>query len=234
MRRFYASVAVVASPAGGFAVELDGRPLRTPGQAPLAVSSRPLADAIADEWRGQGDIIRPDAMPLTRLANTAIDRLPDLRAQVIAELVKYAGTDLLCYRADAPADLAARQAALWQPLLDWAAVRFDAALAVTGGVAPVAQPPESLAALRRAVAPMDDYQLCALEAITVACGSLVLALALAEGRLSAEEAFAAAQVDETWQNERWGVDPEAEARYRWVKADLLAAARFLALYGQGG
>ena len=182
----------------GWGVALDGRPLRTPGKRELLVPSAALAAALAAEWDAQGDDIRPVTMPLTRLAATAIDRTADKRLEIAAEIAGYAGTDLVCYRAAHPPALAARQQAMWQPLLDWAAGRYDAGLAITAGIVPVAQSPASLKAYATAVAALDDFRLTALQAATASCGSLVIALALYEGRLDAEAAFAASQLDETF------------------------------------
>jgi chaperone required for assembly of F1-ATPase len=213
----------------GWGVALDARPMRTPGKNPLIVPSRMLADAIAAEWEAQHDEIQPATMPLTRLAATAIDRTAPLRAQVVVEIANYAGTDLVCYRADQPPALAARQQALWQPLIDWATARYDAALAVTSGIIPAVQSPAALKAFTAAVAAQDDCRLTALHALTAACGSLVIALALLEGRLDAAEAFAASQLDESFQIEAWGEDAEATARRRAVATDIAASARFLEL-----
>ncbi|MGE5145245.1 MAG: ATP12 family chaperone protein [Candidatus Eiseniibacteriota bacterium] len=229
MKRIYKHVAVAAGE-GGFGVTLDGRPVRTPGRAPLTVASRALAEAIAEEWRAQGDTVEPETMPLTRLASTALDLVPARRPAIVGEAAAYAGTDLVCYRAEAPVELVARQQAAWQPLLDWAAGRYGAALAVTTGVVPRPQPPEALAALRRAVEAEDDLSLVALHAATVAAGSLVIALALLEGRIDAAEAFALSQLDETFQIERWGEDSEATRRRAALRDDLAHAARFHRLH----
>ncbi len=148
---------------------------------------------------------------------------------MVAEIADYAGTDLVCYRADHPPALAARQQAVWQPLIDWAALRYDAALAVTTGIVPTRQLAATLRAFAAIVAAQDDFRLTALQALTAGCGSLVIALALLEGRLDAEEAFAASQLDETFQIEAWGEDAEAARRRRALAADIAAAARFLEL-----
>jgi chaperone required for assembly of F1-ATPase len=229
MKRVYQQV--TARPmAGGWGVALDGRPLRTPaGKKLLIVPTAPLAAAIAAEWEAQHDEVRPATMPLFRLAATALDRAAPQRDKVVAEIANYAGTDLVCYRADQPPELAARQYAVWQPLIDWATARYDAALAVTSGVIPAGQSPAALKAFAAAVAAQGDFRLTALHALTGACGSLVIALALLEGRLDAEAAFAASQLDETFQIEAWGEDAEAAARRHALAADIAAAARFLAL-----
>ncbi|MFZ2007663.1 MAG: ATP12 family protein [Stellaceae bacterium] len=228
MKRVYKSVAIRAVD-GGWGVTLDGRPLRTPAKRDLSMPSEALAAAIAAEWEAQAPDIRPETMPLTRLAATAIDRTAAERGKVVAEVAGYAGTDLLCYRAEHPPALVTRQEAAWQPLLDWAASRYDAGLAVTAGIVPKAQSPAALKAYAGAVAALDDFRLTALHAATGACGSLVIALALYERRLDAEAAFAASQLDETFQIERWGEDAEATKRRAALAADIEAAARFLAL-----
>ncbi|MGE5203319.1 MAG: ATP12 family chaperone protein [Acidobacteriota bacterium] len=228
MKRFYKH-ATVSESERGFGVALDGKPLRTPAKHPLTVPSRALAEAIAAEWQAQGERIDPHALPLTRLASIALDLVAPRRAAVVAEIARYAGTDLLCYRAEEPAELRARQHAAWQPLLDWATQRFDAPLGVTAGVLPVPQPAATLAAFTAAVGAYDTHRLAALHLATAALGSLVLALALVEGRLDAETAFAAAQLDETFQIERWGEDSEQMKRRANLKDDIALAARFVAL-----
>jgi chaperone required for assembly of F1-ATPase len=228
MKRFYAEATAVAVD-GGFGVALDDQPLRTPAKAALIVPSRALADAIAAEWRGQGEDVRIDALPLTRLASTAIDLVAPRRPEVIAETARYAGTDLVCYRAAHPPELAARQNEIWQPLIDWATLRYDAPLEVTSGVVPVSQAPASLRAFTRAIEAYTALPLAALQIATAAAGSLVIALALIEGRLDVEGAFAAAQFDETWGIELWGEDPELSWRRAEIKAELALAARFIGL-----
>jgi chaperone required for assembly of F1-ATPase len=231
MKRVYAK-ATIRSAAGGWGVALDGRPMRTPGRNELILPNQALAGAIAEEWEAQRDDIRPATMPLTRLAATAIDRTAPQRDRVVADIANYAGTDLVCYRADHPPALAARQQSVWQPLIDWATLRYDAALAVTSGVIPAQQSAAALKAFAAAVAAQDNFRLTALHALTVACGSLVIALALLEGRLDAEAAFAASQLDETFQIEAWGEDAEAAERRQALAADIQSAARFIALLRQ--
>jgi chaperone required for assembly of F1-ATPase len=228
MKRFYKGAEVAAS-GGGFGVQLDGKPLSTPAKAELVVPSRALAEAIAAEWRGQGDEIKLDALPLTRIASTALDLVTPRRAEVGAEVARYAGTDLVCYRAGHPPELAHRQHAAWQPLIDWARMRYDAALEVTVGVVPVAQPVASLRAFAAAVGSYPPLELAALHLATAACGSLVVALALIEGRLDAEQAFAVAQLDETFEIELWGEDAEQTARRAALKDDIALARRFIDL-----
>jgi chaperone required for assembly of F1-ATPase len=213
----------------GHGVTLDGKPLRTPAKAPLVVPSRALAEAIAAEWQDQGADISVPSMPLTRLASAAIDLVAARRDTVIAETASYAGTDLVCYRASRPPELVRRQHAAWQPLLDWARDRYDAPLSVTTDIAPVAQPAASLTALHAAVAAHEAMRLAALRLATAAAGSLVIALALLERRLDAEAAFAAAELDESFQIENWGEDPDQAKRRAGLRDDLLLAERFMVL-----
>ncbi len=231
MKRVYKQVVTVPAE-GGWAVALDGRAMRTPARNPMMLPSEPLATAIAGEWDAQQDEIRPHTMPLTRLAATAIDRTAPQRNSVIEEVTAYVGTDLVCYRADHPPTLAARQEAVWQPLIHWAMSRYDAGLAVTTGVIPVRQSGAALKAFAGAVAALDDFRLTGLHTLTAASGSLVIALALLEGKLDAAAAFAAAQLDETFQIEAWGEDTEAMQRRAALAADIDATARFLGLLQQ--
>ncbi len=227
-KRFYKTVSVEAADAE-FRVCLDGRSVKSPGRSELLLPSQALADAVAGEWAAQGESIDLAAMPLTVLAWAAVDRVRPDRERVIAEAAAYGGHDLLCYRADGPAELAVRQNAAWQPLLDWAAQELDAPLTVTTGIASVAQPEASLAALRRAVAAKSDFELVALGAAVKAAGSLVIGLALCAGHINAQAAFDAAQLDETYQREKWGEDQEGTRRRDTVHTDLEAAARMVAL-----
>jgi chaperone required for assembly of F1-ATPase len=228
MNRFYRQAEPIAA-ADGFGVTLDGKPIRTPGKRDLVVPTAALAAAIAAEWNAQQREVRPRSMPLTQLANTAIDRVKTQRAPVVRQIADYAATDLVCYRALRPPQLAQRQQAVWQPLIDWAVLRYDAPLDITAGVIPIAQPPASLHAFAVAVAALDDFVLAALHLATAACGSLVIALALVEGRIDAETAFAASQLDESFQIEFWGEDAEQAQRRQALAADIGAAAQFLAL-----
>jgi chaperone required for assembly of F1-ATPase len=232
MKRFYKDTTVDAGE-GGFIVLLDGRPMRTPAKVVLVVPTRDLAEAIAAEWRAvpEKTEINVSHLPLTRLAATGIDRVASQRGRVIDETAKYAGSDLLCYRATDPASLVQRQSALWQPLLEWLVERYGAGLAVGAGTTFVTQPAEAVAALRAAVAAHGDLALSALYNLTHIAGSLAIALALSEGRLSAADAFTAAQLDELFQIERWGADPIATQRHEGIQRDLAAGARFLALLG---
>ena len=232
MKRFYATVDVAPCD-GGIAVHLDGRPARTPRERALALPSRALAEAVAREWSGQGADIDLSAMRLTRLANTAIDRVADDRETVVSEILRYGETDLVCYRADRPADLRRAQCAAWDPLVAWMRERHGIALNVTGGILPVPQPSGSLARMRQLVAAERDFPLAALHALAGTCGSIVLALALAGRRIGAAEAWEASRLDENRQFETWGRDGEAEARGAELRADLEAAAAFMLLAGEG-
>lgn len=231
MKRSYTK-AEVAEEAGGYTIKLDGRVVRTPAGSPLVTRSQPLAAAMAAEWAVQSDTVKPKTMPFTQLTSTAIDRVGPRRDAVIDELVAYGGTDLLCYRADSPQDLVERQERAWQPLVDWASVVLGAEMVVTSGVVPVSQPPATLARLRQIIEGYDVFRLTALQSAVAAMGSLLLGLALLEGRLGAEEAFAVSQLDELYQAELWGEDPEAAGRRQNVQEDIAAAARLLELYGQ--
>lgn len=230
MRRFYKETTVDEGE-GGFRVLLDGRPMRTPAKAVLVVPTRRLAEAVAAEWNAVPDRaeINVGHLALTRLATTGLDRVPGQRENVIDDTAKYAGSDLLCYRAADPESLVERQRTTWQPLLDWAAERYGARLSVAEGLSFVTQPAEAVAKLRAAVAVHGDFALSALYNLTHIAGSLVVALAIAERRLDAEQAFAAAQLDELYQVERWGDDPIAQERRTGVRNDIEAGARFLAL-----
>ena len=234
MKRFYKSVAVAERPEG-WLVELDGRPVRTPDRSPLATPHRALAEAVAAEWDAQTEKVDPAAMPLTRHLNTAIDRVAPQRRHVIDELLSYGGSDLVCYRAEAPMELISRQHAAWGPLLDWLEARYGARLVVTEGISHVAQSAETLGRLGEGLAEYDDVALAALHTVTTIAGSLVIAMALAGGRLDLEGAWAAANVDEAFQIERWGEDTEAAARAARLRAELASAARVLDLcLGRGG
>jgi chaperone required for assembly of F1-ATPase len=227
-KRFYDKVAIGRED-GAFTVLLAGRPVRTPQGVVLRLPTSALAAAVANEWGAQRDIIRPDTMPLTRLAATATDRVAVLRETVVDAVVDYAGTDLLCYRADGPKDLVALEDRTWQPLLDWAAERWGARMAVSAGVLPVRQPADAMQALRRAVDQASNLELTALSCVVQASGSIVVGLAVLDGRIDADTAFATALLDEQYQAERWGIDAEAERRRRDIANEIRAAASFLAL-----
>jgi chaperone required for assembly of F1-ATPase len=231
-KRFWTEVHVAETP-GGFGIRLDARVLRTPARAELIVPTRALAEAIAAEWRAVEGEIRPEALPFTRAANVAVDRIAADPGPLVAHLAAYGETDLLCYRAEAPVGLQARQAAAWDPALAWAARDLGAPLAVTEGVAHRAQDPASLAALHAAVGAHDAFALTALSELVTLSGSLVLGLAVARGALRAPEAWAAARLDETWQEEQWGVDDEAAEMARVRENDFLRAATLLELLADG-
>jgi chaperone required for assembly of F1-ATPase len=232
MKRFWDRAEAVAEDSG-WSVRLDGRPLRLPGGSTLAVPQETLARAIAAEWQAAGgakggEMTYAD-VPLTRVAGTAQERIAADPEPVVLELARYAESDLLCYRAEGPEPLVARQDALWQPWLDWAERRHGARLRVTAGIVHVAQEPAALVALAAAVSGFGALPLAALGVAVPALGSLVLGLALAEGVLGAAEAHAAATLDEAFQEELWGRDEEALARRARVGADVALAARFLDL-----
>lgn len=233
MKRFYKEAAVVPGAEGGHAIALDGRPVRTPARAPLALPQAALAQAIADEWAAQGEEIDPAAMPFTGLANAAIDQIapdPEAFARTISV---YGESDLLCYRADSPAELAGRQQAQWQPLLDWASQRYDIGFAVTQGIVHVAQPAETLARLHAAVAALPPFALAALAPLVQIGGSLVIGLAALEDAFPLDRLWQAAELDELWQAEQWGDDDEAQNRRARRERDFAAAARFAALVRVG-
>jgi chaperone required for assembly of F1-ATPase len=234
MKRFYKDTAIEAAdgtPQGGYRVLLDGRPMRTPAKTILSVPTRDLAEAIAAEWREvpEGADINVTYLALTRLAATGLDRVPTQRQRVIDDTAKYAGSDLLCYRAPDPPTLVALQHESWQPLLDWAAERYGAKLTVVSGTMFVAQPVEATAKLQRAVAAHSDLALSALYNLAHIAGSLVIALAVSEKHINGEQAFAAAQLDEIYHIEKWGEDPIATKRHAGIAKDLAAGSRFLEL-----
>ncbi|HMA49688.1 MAG TPA: ATP12 family protein [Magnetospirillaceae bacterium] len=228
MKRFYKEVTSGAAE-GGFGVQLDGKPIKTPAGQPLIVATAPLAAALAEEWAAQDETIAPSTMPLMQLVSTAIDRMPLTRGQVTGFLIGFGGSDVLCYRAEAPLDLAALQAKRWQPWLDWAAKELDAPLAVTVGVVPVVQETDCLATLRQRLEAYDDWVMTALQSLAPCLGSLVLALAVVEGKLGAAQAFDLSRLDEIFQAERWGIDAEAKTRSDGLRQEVLAAARLLEL-----
>jgi chaperone required for assembly of F1-ATPase len=231
MKRFYKQVSASAAPDGGYTVLLDGTLVKTPKRASLELPNLPLAEAVAEEWRGQGETIDPRFMPLTRLAFAAIDTVARDRARVAEQVLSFGRSDLLCYRAEAPAELVARQAAAWAPLLDWLAETHGARLSVASGITFIEQPADALLALEQAIWSHGDFALAGLHAAATITGSLVLALALSGARLSAEEAFALAMLDEDFQAQKWGRDGEAEQHRARSLADLTATERFLRLLG---
>jgi chaperone required for assembly of F1-ATPase len=232
-KRFYRSVSVDGAPPA-VRVRLDGKPVRTPARRELVLPARALAEAIAAEWAAQGERIDPAAMPLTRLVNSALDGVAGREAEVRAEIARYAASDLLCYRAEAPAELVRRQAEAWDPVLEWARAELGAQLATGQGVVPVSQPQAAIAAIAGVLADLDALALTAHHVITSLTGSAVLALAHARGRLTAEEAWTAAHVDEDWQIGQWGEDAEAKARRARRWAEMQAASRLLGLLAPQG
>ena len=228
MKRFWTTAEAVAED-GGWGVRLDVRPLRTPGRAPLLVPTEALAKAIAGEWASAGETIDPRAMPLTGLANAAIDQVAPDRAAFAAGLARYAEADLACYRAEGPETLARRQQESWDSLLGWARRRFDVDFAVTTGIVHVAQPKPTVVRLAHEVAALDAFRLAGLSPLVTIGGSLVAALEVLEGALTPDDAWAAVSIDERWQIEKWGSDAEAELAIANRRRDFLAAARFLEL-----
>ena len=232
IKRFYKEAEVRGAEGGAFVLTLDGRPARTPGRHALASPSRPLMARVAEEWARQGETVDPADMPVTRLLNSAIDGVARTMEETRAEIARYAGSDLLCYRAEGPETLAERQRLAFDPVLRRAAEALGARFNLAAGVVHVAQPPEAIAAVRVALDAVDDpAALAALSVITSLTGSALLALAVGRGALGAEEAWAAAHVDEDFQSELWGVDEEAEARRAARWRDMEAAARVLEAIG---
>jgi chaperone required for assembly of F1-ATPase len=229
VKRFWKGVEVVED--GGFAIALDGRRVKTPAQADLSVPCRALAEAIAAEWQDVGTDVDPRAMPLTGLANAAIDRVAADPGAFAAGLAKYGETDLLCYRADSPAALAERQEAAWGPLLAWARRHYDVDFVATAGTVYQPQPQATVARLAHAVGALDPFRLAGLAPLVTIGGSLVAALAVLKRARTPEEAWNAVTLDERWQLEQWGSDAEAAQALEIRRRDFLAAARFLELLG---
>lgn len=228
MKRFWKQADVVAE-AAGWGVALDGKPVRTPARKPLVVPTGALAEAIAAEWNGAGERVDPLAMPLTGLANAAIDRVAADPASCAEGLARYGESDLACYRAEAPQALAVRQARSWDSLLAWARRRFDVDFATTVGILHVPQPRATVQRLAHAVASLDPFRLAGLSPLVTIGGSLVAALAVLERALEPAQAWEAVTIDERWQAEQWGSDSEAEAALEARRRDFMAAARFLEL-----
>ncbi|WP_071673057.1 ATP12 family chaperone protein [Nioella nitratireducens] len=227
-KRFW-SDATVGAEADGFAVLLDGRPVRTPLKAPLTLPTRDMAEAVAAEWAAQDKVIDPLSMPVTRSANAALDKVMVQKAEVAAMLAAYAETDLLCHRAESPAELVAQQNKAWNPVLDWAASRYDAPLKVVSGILPATHSDASLARFREEVARFRPFSLTALHDLVTLSGSLVLGLYAASGEGDPETTWHLSRIDEDWQVSQWGEDEEA-TEYAEKKRDaFLHAARFLTL-----
>ncbi|PHZ85650.1 ATP12 family chaperone protein [Paremcibacter congregatus] len=231
MKRFFKQ-ATVEEDGSGYVVKLDGRSVKTPEKRQNICPNRAIAEAICAEWNAQGDEIKPASMLITKMQNTAIDRVGARRADLEDELVKYAGTDLLCYRADYPADLVVRQETLWQPLLDWVLQSHDIALKSTTGIIHVAQDDSEMDKFRDHITGLDDFTLMAFYNITTLCGSVSIGLNVLGNNLTAEEAWAAAELDENYQIDQWGLDDEAKTRQDNMKSELNAAIRFLELLHQ--
>lgn len=228
MKRFWKDVAVAPAD-GGWEIRLDDRPLRTPAREPLVAPTEKLAEAVADEWRSVESDVEPRAMPLTGLANAAIDRVAPEREAFAGGLARYAEADLACYRSDWPPELVERQRSSWDPLLAWARRRYDVDFSTTTGLMHVPQPQATIERLAHAVAALDSFRLAGLSPLVTAGGSLIGALAVLEKAISAEAAWDAVSVDERWQLEQWGAETEAAAALENRKRDFVAAARFLEL-----
>lgn len=216
---------------GGFTVRLDGRAVKTPAKAAFVVPTLAMAKAAAAEWDAQTGEVRPETMPVTRAANSAIDKLGQQFDEVVGLLAAYGASDLLCYRATGPEALIARQAAAWDPLLEWSATALGAPLVVTAGVMHIDQPAESLSRLHAMVAALDPFRLAAFHDLVAISGSLIVGFAVIRGRLSAEDGFSVSRIDEAWQDEIWGVDEEAAALEAARRVAFHEAAQFYALCG---
>jgi len=225
VKRFWTDASVTEED-GGFGVTLDARLLKTPARVALMVPTRALAEAIAAEWAAAGETVDPRAMPMTGLANAAVDRADD---ELIAGITRYADSDQFCYRAEGPSPLVERQAEAWDALLGWARRRYDVDFATSSGILHVAQPPETVRKLGHAVTMLDRFRLAALSPLVTVGGSLVAGLAVLEQAIPPEAAWESVSLDERWQLEKWGSDAEAEAALDSKRADFLAAARFLEL-----
>jgi chaperone required for assembly of F1-ATPase len=222
-RRFYKTVTVTPE----LGIALDGRPVKTPKKVQLVLPNAALAEAVAEEWRGQGEKLNPAGMWLTKLANTAIDRVEPGRARIMEEIVDYAASDLVCYRADRPPDLVKRQKELWDPVIAWALAALDASFEVTPGVMPKPQSTEALRAVAAELEPMSSHELAALHSITTLTGSALLALMQARRAITPEAAWKAAHVDEDYQIEQWGEDEKAKHRRAARQREFKACCRYL-------
>lgn len=230
-KRFYMEATVGARADGGFRILLDGRPVRTPAKAELLLPTKALADAVAAEWGAQGAHIDPASMPITRIVNSTLDGVIPRRAEVEAEIVRYAGNDLVCYRAEAPEALVQRQTAAWDPIIAWATAELGVGLRTGQGIAHVQQPGELASAFCARLGKLSALSVAAVHVITTLTGSALLSLAHAQGRISADELWMAAHVDEDFQIAQWGWDAEAEARRTLREAEMRAASRILCLQG---
>ncbi|MDG2242019.1 MAG: ATP12 family protein [Rhodospirillaceae bacterium] len=227
-KRVYTSVAVV-NEAGGFGISLDGRPLHTPGRTKLETSSESLAKVIAKEWDDQVEYFDPTSMPLTKLLNTALDRISPNMEAVVEDLLSYLDTDLLCYRADGPAELVERQNSVWQPILDWLADTHSVILSVGAGLMPLSHLEKSHIQAEKVVSALNTIELTTVQAVAGLTSSLSLGLALVNGKVSGAEVAAAATLDEVWQMEKWGEDQEALDRITNLAGEVRSVEKFLKL-----
>jgi chaperone required for assembly of F1-ATPase len=229
-RRFFRQAALTGT--GPYGIALDGRTLKTPAKRDFVVPILALAEAIAAEWNGQGDWVDPDRMALTKLANTAIDRVWGSEQRIIDDVVAYAGTDLVCYRATEPEGLVQREGKAWDPVIEWAAEFFDAEFQTVEGVIHRMQEGAAMQAVRRYLAGLDAMRLCAIHNLASLTGSALITTALCEGFLEPEDAWRAAHVDEDWQIERWGRDEEAARRRAQNEEEFRQTVRFHNLLGE--
>ncbi len=227
-KRFWSDVSVHET-SDGFVVRLDGRDIRTPARAPLVLPTRALAEAMAQEWQAQGDRIDPQTMPITRTANSAIDKVASQRDEVVEIIAAYGDADLLCYRATTPEGLVRRQCAAWDPLLDWAAATFEARLVPRAGVIHQPQDPEALRRLEAAMEDLSDIQLAAFHDLVSLSGSLVIGLAALHSVGEVDDLWTTSRVDEDWQEQQWGQDEEAAALARQKQSAFSTAAELLKL-----
>jgi chaperone required for assembly of F1-ATPase len=227
-KRFYKIVSV-AEGEGGFQIHLDGRAARTPGRAAITLPTEAAAKCVADEFAAQIDVINPSTMPTFRLVNTAIDGVAKETEAVAEDVLRFSSSDMLCYRADSPQGLVARQNEAWDPILDWAATEIGAHLVLAEGVIHVAQPPVAIQAVKFHLSKLTDpFRLAGIHLMTSISGSAIVALAVEAGAISPEEAWQAAHIDEDWQIEHWGQDSEAVARRNGRWRDFSAAASLIA------
>jgi chaperone required for assembly of F1-ATPase len=231
-KRFWTAAEVRAA-GPGWEVALDGRPVRTPAKTRVVMPTRAMAQAVAAEWAAQQGKVDPRTMPVTRAVNAALDKVPPLRPEMVMEIAGFGDADLICYRAEAPERLRARQAAAWDPLADWAAARWGVPLRIARGIVHVPQDATLLAAMRAEVAALDDFRLVALSDLVAMSGSLVIGLMAAHGAAAPEDLWAASRVDEDWQAEEWGADEEAAEVAALKRADFLQARRFWDLAAPG-
>lgn len=231
-KRFWTK-AGVAEVDGGYTIELDGRPVRTPAKAPFVLPTRAVAEAVAAEWDAQDETVRPETMPVTRTMNSAIDKVATQQVEVADMLAAYGETDLLCHRAATPVELVARQAEAWDPLLDWAAETLGARLVPVTGIIAVDQDAEALAALSRQVHALDVFRLAAFHDLVALTGSLVLGFAAMHAIRPPETLWALSQIDEDWQVEQWGSDEDAQANTMLKKQAFLDSVLIFSLLARG-